>query len=38
LAPRDVFRDHGQPDDAYPDPNDRTKIGDSIQYALDLVF
>ncbi|WP_437543601.1 transglutaminase domain-containing protein [Sorangium sp. So ce367] len=33
-----VFHDHGQPDDAYPDPNDRLKLGDSVQYVLDLQF
>ncbi|AUX38949.1 uncharacterized protein SOCE26_003300 [Sorangium cellulosum] len=33
-----VFHDHGQPDDAYPNSEDRLKLGDSVQYVLDLQF
>ncbi|WP_080682638.1 transglutaminase-like domain-containing protein [Sorangium cellulosum] len=33
-----VFHDHGQPDDAYPDSEDRLKLGDSVQYVLDLQY
>ncbi|XXY45062.1 transglutaminase domain-containing protein [Sorangium sp. So ce269] len=33
-----VFHDHGQPDDAYPNPDDRLKLGDSVQYILDLQY
>ncbi|MGK3998582.1 transglutaminase-like domain-containing protein [Sorangium sp. So ce1024] len=33
-----VFHDHGQPDDVTPDPNDRIRLGDSVQYVLDLQY
>ncbi|WP_437599882.1 hypothetical protein WMF28_44350 [Sorangium sp. So ce590] len=33
-----VFHDDGQPDDATPDPNDRIKLGDSVQYVLELQY
>ncbi|WP_437723956.1 transglutaminase-like domain-containing protein [Sorangium sp. So ce861] len=33
-----VFHDHGQPDDAYPDSEDRLKLGDSVQYVLELQY
>ncbi|WP_437733519.1 transglutaminase-like domain-containing protein [Sorangium sp. So ce1335] len=33
-----VFHDHGQPDDASPNPDDRLKLGDSVQYVLDLQY